>query len=406
MPPGAGSGGFTPPGGGGGFMPPGGGGFRPPGAGGTNPAAPGAQPGAEPPPVLPGDDDDIVNSRLTIRIRDRRIEFTLDLLLADRVSYGYVYDVARLFVQGLKSQMDLAEARSYRHKLAKVANELGVQGLSSRGVLPGHFPPGAFKRPAVFRSGRDPSQRVSWMAGLLPFLGRQDLYNFINFDHSWRDPSNWIAGRTLVPEFLDPRFPDGSRRLINPDMPFELAATHFVGIAGVGLDAADYAADDPRYDLKRGILGYESSRGLKEVDHGLSNTVLMIEVPHDGPAGVTPWIAGGGSTLRGVPDKNSIAPFVLSTDRDGKGIRYKDERGTYAVMADGSVRFISAKISDDVFKAMCTAKAPAPDNAALSEWAPEILPPVAEKKEPAKTAPPPIKADVKKKTEVKNKTAK
>jgi hypothetical protein len=57
-------------------------------------------------------------------------------------------------------------------------------------------------------------------------------------------------------------------------------------------------------------------------------------------------LAGGGSTVEGVLEKDSIRPFV-SPQADGK-------RGTLVVMADGSVRFISENISDDVFKALCT----------------------------------------------------
>ena len=59
-------------------------------------------------------------------------------------------------------------------------------------------------------------------------------------------------------------------------------------------------------------------------------------------------MAGGGSTIRGVPEKNSVAPFV-STQYNGKA-------GTYALMSDGSVRFIAANVSDDVFKALSVIK--------------------------------------------------
>jgi flagellar basal body-associated protein FliL len=392
-PPGGGGGGGDVGGpGGGGSMPPGGfmkkpGGGGPDGGMPNNPTAPGGGQQGQGRPIAPVDDDELMNSRLTIESREERVDFTLDLLL-DQDSFGFLYEIAKLFVQGLRSQMDLAEAASFRHKLGQAARDLGVNGLSSRGVPAGFYPAGTFKRPAIYRSGRDPSQRVSWMAGLLPYLGRQELYDKIYFDHSWRDPSNWLAGRMLVPEFLDPSYPLGSRRIVNSEMPFELAATHYVGIAGVGLDAADYPANDPEFDLKRGVLSYESSRGLKEIEqHGLSNTVLMIQVPHDGPAGNTAWIAGGGSTLRGVPEKNSIAPFVLTTDKDGKAIEHNGKLGTYAAMTDGSVRFISSKISDETFKAMCTAKGPAPDNAALSEWAPEVPAPVVVRKEESKATP-------------------
>ena len=103
-------------------------------------------------------------------------------------------------------------------------------------------------------------------------------------------------------------------------------------------------------------MSYEGSAGIDKIKagRGLSNAILMIQVPHDGDTGVSPWMAGGGTTLRGVPEKNSIAPFVLSTDRNGKTINQQNKRGTYAVMADGSVRFIDQNVSDEVFQAMCT----------------------------------------------------
>jgi hypothetical protein len=135
-----------------------------------------------------------------------------------------------------------------------------------------------------------------------------------------------------------------------------------VGIAGVGRDAAYYKRGDPATDPKRGPLSYDGSATLDEIQNGrgLSNTILMIQVPHDGDTGVSPWIAGGGATLRGVPESNSIAPFVLSKDRNKNDIGYsKDagktkQRGTYVLMTDGSVRFLDQSISDEAFKAMCT----------------------------------------------------
>src|SRR5262249_40919709 len=159
-------------------------------------------------------------------------------------------------------------------------------------------------------------------AGLLPYLGHDGLYRKIDYRGSWKDPQNWLAACTLIPEFIDPSYPDASRYGTHAGMPMEVAATHFVGIAGVGLDAADYPFADPAYVAKRGVFGYGKSAAIAEVrqGRGASNTILMVQVPHDGPAGVTPWMAGGGATVRGVPEKNSIAPFVLSNDRNGKPI--------------------------------------------------------------------------------------
>ena len=206
------------------------------------------------------------------------------------------------------------------------------------------------------------------MAGLLPYLGQQNLYNKMKFDQSWRDSSNWLAGHTTVPQFLDPMYPDFTRQATVGDLPLDFAATHYVGIAGVGLDAASYRRDDPATVHKQGIFGYDSSASLADVANGrgAANTILMIQIPYDRGTGVAPWIAGGGATLRGVPEKNSIEPFILGKDRNDKVIQHEAKkgvalRGTYAVMADGTVRFIDQSISDDVFKAMCTVNGPAPE---------------------------------------------
>jgi len=88
-----------------------------------------------------------------------------------------------------------------------------------------------------------------------------------------------------------------------------------------------------------------------------------------------------------------VKPFV-SEQPDGK-------KGTIAIMADGSVRFIAENIPDDVFKAMCTIKGgekvdlnkytmlipPPPNETAELETTPEPppAPPKKEEKAPAKT---------------------
>jgi hypothetical protein len=74
-------------------------------------------------------------------------------------------------------------------------------------------------------------------------------------------------------------------------------------------------------------------------------------------------MAGGGSTLRGVPEKDSVKPFI-STTHNGKA-------GTFLLMADGSVRFVGADVKDEVFKALCTIKGPA-EVAGLDREAPVV----------------------------------
>lgn len=149
----------------------------------------------------------------------------------------------------------------------------------------------------------------------------------------------------------------------------DCAATHYVGIAGVGFDAVEASFGDQAMAGKLGVFGYDRATPLKfisEKGRGLSNTVLLIRVPYDGPAGVTPWMAGGSSTVRSVPDKNSLEPF-LSTDSKG-------ERGTYILMCDGVVRYLKKGMSDEVFKAICTVEGPVPPGWTFDEDYPAMKP--------------------------------
>jgi len=78
----------------------------------------------------------------------------------------------------------------------------------------------------------------------------------------------------------------------------------------------------------------------------------MIQVPPGSEAGMTPWLAGGGSTVRSVPEQGSIKPFVNN---------YGGKQGAYVIMADGSVRFVKGDVSDKVFQDMVTVGPKAPD---------------------------------------------
>ena len=331
---------------------------------GVPPVPPPPPPGQ--PPVTPDDKKpapDVKSSQITVNQQANTVDFVLDLVL-DQPTLRQVEGIASLTAGSLRVAMEAAASFSVRHNLASAGRMLGDKGLSEREVAPGQFPPGALVRKGTTFTDREPRNRISWMAGLLPYMGQQHLYERINFEQSWRDPSNWMPGSMIVPQFLDPSYPSYARQVAVGELPLDFGATHYVGIAGVGLDAAAYKRGDPATVNKRGVFGYDESASLDEIGQGrgVSNTIVAIQVPHDGLTGVSPWIAGGGATVRGVPEKNSIAPFVLSKDKNGNTIQHQGKKGTYAVMADGSVRFIDQTVSDAVFKAMCTVNGPAPED--------------------------------------------
>ncbi len=329
------------------------------------PPPPGPQPPGPPPDKKPEEKKSAepTTSQITVTQQAMQVDFVLDLLL-DNSTLTQARTIAALNASKVRVEIEAA-SQSLRHILAAAGKTAGETGLTQRQIqiLPGRLPPGAFERSRdsdttrpPLRIDREPKNRISFMAGLLPYLGQQTLLDQVRFDQSWRDPGNWMAGSTIVPQFLDPSYPGRSRQVNIGELPVDFAATHYVGIAGVGLDAASYKYGDPATKFKRGAFSYDQSATLDEIGagRGVSNTILMIQIPHDGVTGVSPWIAGGGATLRGVPENNSIAPFI-STSHDKK-------RGTYAMMADGSVRFIDQSISDEAFKAMCTIAGPAPAN--------------------------------------------
>src|SRR4029077_9363978 len=151
----------------------------------------------------------------------------------------------------------------------------------------------AFPRGAADRKGMNfgrpypPDERVSWMAQLLPYLGYEDVYARINPERSWRPEydaankqvldENARMGAVLIPAFLDPLAPPKNWWVQMPSVPGRIyGGTHFVGIAGVGLDAAEYSADDAAQAKKMGIFGYYRQTKLDDVKDGLANTILMI----------------------------------------------------------------------------------------------------------------------------------
>ena len=58
---------------------------------------------------------------------------------------------------------------------------------------------------------------------------------------------------------------------------------------------------------KLGVFGYDRQTSLRDITDGASNTILMAQVP---PTVKRPWMAGGGSTVEGVPETGSVKPFV------------------------------------------------------------------------------------------------
>jgi hypothetical protein len=312
--------------------PGGAGGNRPPGFGGGNPANPTPSESTE--ADTPG--------RFGIERLDEYILITASV--RSSITDFTEKQVGSLMAQ-LRGSQEMASGKRRFGDLAAGLDEY-KQDLTKQNK-PLVFPYGAYPRPYDAERGSRPwpaNQRVSFLREMLPYLGDDRYFTLKDsfaLEKSWRDPDNLAIGRILVPYFLNPSA--GNYYVKEKDINEPLAATHFVGMAGVGPDAAYLPKSDPR----AGIFGYNRQTSLEDIKDGLSNTIFMIEADK---ALVGPWIAGGGATVRGTSNAgNDVGrPGGFSSpDFGGK-------KGVWVLMADGSARYLTKDISPDVFKALCT----------------------------------------------------
>ncbi|MGL4419710.1 MAG: DUF1559 domain-containing protein, partial [Gemmataceae bacterium] len=241
----------------------------------------------------------------------------------------------------LQGRMQVLSGDTTWHQLANAAQKL----IKDRK----QFPAGTIareSRPERYGLPYPPDQRMSLFVELLPYIGKGPLRSIIqDKKHAWYAKENIAAAQTWVPEFLVPYYPQSSWRANHPLAEGRsLGGTNYVAVAGVGLDAARYNPTDPAFAKLAGITGYDWGSKPAEITDGLSNTMYMLQVP---PGYNRPWIAGGGATVQGVADDNdSLKDFVHTTP--------EKKRGTYALMADGVVRWIPEGTDSKIFRALAT----------------------------------------------------
>ncbi|HEY7329934.1 MAG TPA: DUF1559 domain-containing protein [Gemmataceae bacterium] len=347
----------------------GGAGFGPPGGPGAPPAPPpGFQGGGMQPQQGEGEDKKEATGKLGnygFWSKDNVLALGI---LCNLSADQYKAASSELEILGiyLRSTASMSDRQPHLHELAAAMQAYFEEK--------GHFPRGAAIRSPDAQRVLDwrPDQRISWMREVLPYLANGEFKD-INPDPAkgwYDDPKNIRAGLTVIPQFVTPikSETDMSFYVVYPNLPVksaaQWAATHFVGMAGVGLDAAEYRPDDASKAKLRGVFGYDHETKKEEIKDGLAETIVLIQVP---PEPKAPWIAGGGSTVRGVSeDLDCVKPFVCT--------EYQGKRGSFAIMADGKVRFIPETINPKTFQALCTI-AGGDKVRDLDKVAPEVSPP-------------------------------
>jgi hypothetical protein len=314
--------------------------MMPPGAGG--PGGDGNQPNTEEKP----------DGTVALAREDLLLVFTFEATLNstayERISGG----VGEVIVQ-VKGMSDMVSTRSRVHELAAAMQAY----VKEKGA----FPPGALQRAVTAERGLPyrPDQRLSWAAALLPYLSEELRDWKLDESLGWNEGANLQIAHRVVPQLLAPKIKEtGSIAISYPGMPgLPLSATHWVGMGGLGMDAAEYLPGNTATDKKLGVFGYDRVTRKEDVKDGLDKTIALILVPGDHAA---PWLAGGGATVRGVSDDDNdgkpIAPFVCTTYPAKPDVKSKfdGKRGTLAIMCDGKVRFIPEDLPAATFRALCT----------------------------------------------------
>ncbi len=148
------------------------------------------------------------------------------------------------------------------------------------------------------------------------------------WERGWQDPINGGFVRRRLPALVNPLI---TQQVGDDGYPI----THYVGVAGLGVDGPTLPANHPR----AGIFGYDRTTRPEEVVDGLSNTIMIAGVTD----GLGSW-SNADATIRPFTQE----PYINGPDGFGTG----QADGMYVLMADGSVKFLSDQTDPVVMRCM------------------------------------------------------
>ncbi|HBN75580.1 MAG TPA: hypothetical protein DD473_07145 [Planctomycetaceae bacterium] len=185
----------------------------------------------------------------------------------------------------------------------------------------GHFPSGTMENAEL-----KPDERLSWAASILPFIEEGFVYEQLQKDQAWNAGENEVTATFMISTYMDPAQNQNFE---------EFAPIHYAGIAGTGKNAATLKIGQPGC----GIFGYDRETRFRDITDGTSNTMMVTQVNDD----IGPWAQGGKSTIRSLTQQ----PYVNGPD--GIGGPFQNDV-VFVLMADGSVRAVSANIDPKTFE--------------------------------------------------------
>lgn len=251
-----------------------------------------------------------------MRIRD---------VLRSLVLAGTAFVLSGLLFVAINRVRDAANRATCYNNLKQLG--IGVNNFSSANSE--QFP-GA----TMFNPQLPVERRLSWLVALYPYLEATPFYHRIDRARSWDAKANRFVALWGLRSLHCPALSG-----VPPVSPFD--PTHYVGITGVGNDAGDLPLENKR----AGVLGDGRTVRHRDVTDGLAFTLLASETLQVEGS----WAAGGRPTVRGIePDR---LPLLGRAGQFGSG-HYGAT--TNVLLADGSVRVLTASVNPRIVAALAT----------------------------------------------------
>lgn len=218
-------------------------------------------------------------------------------------AFGVALGLSVLVVAHLRQQANMMKCENNLRQIAiaLVSHDqtYGVLPLAVAPVLPPGEKYSAKIPPGGPLPGLPVERRLSWQAEILPFVISWPTREHLQFAKPWDEGENlnhvtWVQlggkGEPLAPPQPNVMSWYQCPNADHPVTPGVPSLTNYIGIAGIGPDAAEL----PKGDRRAGVFGYDRQIAINEVTNGLNATLTVIESGYANG----PWAAGGFATMR------------------------------------------------------------------------------------------------------------
>jgi hypothetical protein len=235
----------------------------------------------------------------------------------------------------------ISRLRGMTAKRIQCANNLKQFGIALRNY---HDVYGSFPSGTIANESLGPNERLSWIIAIFPFLERDYDYQRLDMGKAWNAPKNYPITEIGYGPYRCHESPD--------PYPYVSSLSSYVGMAGIGPDAALLPLNNP----KAGLFGYDRKTKCSDVQDGESTTIMVVETNFENG----PWAAGGFGTVRGI-DPNGTKYFgttgqfgSLHRTQESSPLKPFPPQASNCVFVDGSVRLLNDTIDPTTFEALAT----------------------------------------------------